>query len=62
MTAHPPPGSRSLRLCLHIFFLRVSLGFSVPFANAALFWRFVVRSGDYLGIVGTLPGAFRVPP
>lgn len=62
MTAHPPPRSGSLRLCLHIFFLMVSLGFSVPFANAALLWRFVVRSGDYLGIVGTRSGCPLCPP
>lgn len=54
--------SHPLRPCLHIFFLRVSLGFSVPFANAALLWRFVVRSGDYLGIVGTRSGCLSCPP
>ena len=62
MTAHPPPRSGSLRLCLHISLLMVSLGFSVPFANAALLWRFVVRSGDCCSMVGTRSGCPLCPP
>lgn len=48
--------------CLHISLLVVSLGFSVPFANAALFWRFVVRSGDCSCAVGTRHGCLSCPP
>ena len=54
--------SHPLRPCLHIFFLMVSLGFSVPFANAALLWRFVVRSGDCVRMVGTRSGCPLCPP
>ena len=62
MTARSPRPFHVRRSCLHISLLVVSLGFSVPFSNAALFWRFVIRSGDCSCAVGTRSGCPLCPP
>lgn len=62
MTARSPRPFHVRRSCLHIFIFTALRRFLWSFANAALFWRFVVRSGDCVRMVGTRDGCLYCPP
>ena len=61
-TARSPRPLHVRRPCLHIFFVILTLFFFWSFADAALFWRFVVRSGDCVRMVAARHGRLYYPP
>ena len=62
MTARSPRPFHVRRSCLHNLLFTALRRFLWSFSNCALFWWFVVRSGDCVRMVGTRSGCPLCPP